>query len=195
MPGVENVSTQGLNGVAKAKAIASNIGRQAVANIGANSVLAGSSYGGGLEQAYQSGANEKQARLYGLGSSAKEIATEWITGGIPGLSGKGGLDLPVEKLIDKGTGRIKNEVTRSLVNSILKAGYGVIGEGAEEALAEILDPIIKNATYSKGEKIDWNAVVESAIVGGITGGMLNAPQTMYNTRTGLENARTISKTR
>ena len=33
----------------------------------------------------------------------------------------------------------------------------------------MINPILKNATYSHGEKINWNDVIQSAVVGGLTG--------------------------
>lgn len=133
-------------------------------------------FGGGVEQAYREGATRGQATGYGLGNAAVETATEWITGGIPGVKSKwlSGID----KLAEKGINKVSNEVTKSLI----KAGYQIIGEGFEEGLAEILNPLVQNATYSKGEKINWEEVIDSAVVGAITGGILNAPSNIANVR-------------
>ena len=124
-------------------------------------------YGGSLEQAYNEGATTSQANKYALGSALVETATEWLTGGVPGVNDVGLLDSLEDKTLSK--------VSNSLAKFLIKNSYNVIGEGTEEALSEIINPILKNATYSQGEKVDWKAVMESAIVGGITGGILNTP--------------------
>lgn len=170
-------STEGLSGLNKAKVIASNMGKSFTSQMPSNIMLSTSSYGSGMEEALKNGATIEQARMYGIGNSAKEMATEWITGGIPGLGGKGGLDLPAEKLIDKTTGKIKNEYAKAFAKTLANYGYKFVGEGLEEGLSEILDPYLKNATYSNGEKINWQEVFSSFIVGGLTGGILEAPNT------------------
>ena len=168
-------SLKGMKLIDKTKTIAKNIGKEAISNLGSRSVLAGSTYGQSLQDAYNNGANEEQATKYAIGSTAKEIATEWITGGIPGLNGTGGLDKPVEKLIDKTTGKLKNEYGKAIAKSVMNYGYKFVGEGLEEGLSDIIDPYLKNATYSKDEKINWEDVLNSFIVGGLSGGILEAP--------------------
>ncbi|MCI9434079.1 MAG: hypothetical protein HFI86_02220 [Bacilli bacterium] len=145
-------------------------------------LLAGQSYGSGVEEAYNNGATSTEAKLYGLGSAATEIATEWITGGIPGTKSVGWLDKIVAKKLGQKT---LEEASGSLAKEILKYGYKMVGEGTEEALSEMINPLLKNLTYSQGEKIDWNAVVESAILGGITGGILEAPASIPNIKNSI----------
>lgn len=173
--GVPQTSLKELNALDKAKTVVRNVGMQFLENAGGTTALATSSYGQALQDAYQNGATTEQAQKYAIGSSAKEIATEWITGGIPGLKGTGGLDKPIEKLIDKSTGKLKNEYAKVIVKSLMNYGYKFVGEGLEEGLSEIIDPYLKNATYSKGEKVNWEGVLNSFIVGGLTGGILEAP--------------------
>lgn len=182
-------STKGLKGLEKAKVITGNIGKSFVKQLPSNALLGTSSYGSGVEEALNNGATLEQARLYGIGSSAKEMATEWITGGIPGLGGKGGLDLPAEKLINKTTGKIKNEYAKAFAKTLANYGYKFIGEGLEEGLSEIIDPYLKNATYSNGEKVNWQDVFSSFIVGGLTGGFLEAPNTIADFKNNIVEAK------
>lgn len=182
-------STKGLKGLEKAKVITGNIGKSFVKQLPSNALLGTSSYGSGVEEALNNGATLEQARLYGIGSSAKEMATEWITGGIPGLGGKGGLDLPAEKLINKTTGKIKNEYAKAFAKTLANYGYKFVGEGLEEGLSEIIDPYLKNATYSNGEKVNWQDVFSSFIVGGLTGGFLEAPNTIADFKNNIVEAK------
>lgn len=149
-----------------------DIGTHALINAPTNVVFGTSAYGNALAEAYGAGATDEEATKYAISSTAVEIASEWITGGVPGTNGVGGLDV----LADKGIDKISNQLVKNLVNY----GYKMIGEGAEEAIAEILNPILKNATYSSGNEIDWKSVIESAIVGGLTAGVLEAPNTIRN---------------
>ncbi len=155
----------------------------------ATTSLAAQSYGGGVEEAYNEGATRGEATAYGLMSSAAEIASEWITGGIPGIKSSGGLD----KLVARGLGQeTLDELSGSLAKEILKAGYKMAGEGLEEALTEAIKPYIKNATYSENETINWEDVINSAIVGSITGGILEAPSNIYNIKTAYNNTKNTS---
>lgn len=179
---IPKVSTKGLKGLTKAKGILGNVGKGLIESAGGNAVLVGNTYGQSLQEAFQNGATDEEARKYALGSSATEMATEWITGGIPGIESTGFLDKGINKLIDKSTGKITNKLAKSISKTILQSGYEVAGEGLEEAISEIVSPMLKNATYSKGEEINWKDVFESAVVGGITGGILNTPGTISNFR-------------
>ena len=148
------------------------IGTTALLNAPTNAMLASSSYGGALQEAYLNGATEAEATKYAIGSTAVEIASEWITGGIPGTGGKGGIDVFADKGIDK--------ISNKLVQDLVRYGYKMVGEGVEEGIAEIMTPILKNATYTSGEKINWQDVLNSAIVGGISAGIIEAPNIVSN---------------
>ncbi len=150
------------------------IGVQLAIDAPSNVAMYASSYGSGYEQALQEGATTKQAEKYAKGSAAVEFATEMMTGGIPGTNGKGFLDYGAEKVIDK----ISKKASSKVANIALKYGYHIVGEGFEEAMSEILNPYLKNATYSSNEKIDWNQVWNAAVVGGVIGGILEAPGTV-----------------
>lgn len=163
---------KGLTLGGKLLTLGKNIGTHMLVNSPTTASFSSKVYGGALEEAYAEGATDEQARNYAIASTAVEIASEWITGGVPGTNGAGGIDIFVDKGIDK----ITNQLTKSLV----KYGYNVIGEGAEEILSEILNPIIKNATYSSGNTINWDDVVESFIVGGLTAGVLELPNSYMN---------------
>lgn len=192
-PEIASTSTKGLKGISKIKTIGKNMAKKSVSNIGGNTILAASSYGNALREAYNDGATEEEATVYAIGSSAKEIATEWITGGIPGLNGKGGLDKPVGKLIDKATGKLKNKYGKAIAKSLMDYGYKFIGEGVEEGISEFITPYLKNATYSNDEKVNWTDVLTSFIVGGISGGILDLPGTASNLKSTISDIKNSSQ--
>lgn len=175
----EMTSTKGLSGLTKAKAIAGNVAKSYVSQLPSNAILGASSYGSGLEEALNEGATREQARRYGLTNAAIEQGTEYLTGGLPGLGGKGGLDDVVEPLIDK-TGK-------GYANALLKAGYGALGEGLEETAGTYLDALAKKGIL--GKDINWKDVnkeaLQSGLVGAATGAILNSPSSIQD----IQNAR------
>lgn len=166
-------STKGLSGLNKAKTIASNVGKTYMAQAPANLVLGASSYGSGVEEALNKGATLEQARRYGIDNALIEQGTEMLTGGIPGLQGKGGIDQFIDPLIDKTGGYLK---------PLLKTGYSALGEGIEESAGTYLDALAKRNILN--EDIDWNKVnkeaLQSGLVGATTGAILNTPSNIQN---------------
>lgn len=170
-------SLKGLKGIELAKTAAKNVGTNLMNNAAANAVLGASSYGSGVEEAYQQGATDKQANLYGLGNAALEFGTEMLTGGIPGLENQTGIvDNLVEKGINKATSGITGQIPKAIAKGGLKVASNMLGEGFEEGLSTLLNPALKNATYADGEKVNWEEVGRSALVGGLTGAFLSGPQ-------------------
>lgn len=105
-----------------------------------------STFGSGVEEAYNNGATRGEATAYGLMNSAIETATEKMFAGIGGILGKGALD-----------DAIKNKITNKISNTLLKNatsfGLDMVGEGTEEVISDILQPIAQKLTYASEE--DW----------------------------------------
>lgn len=171
-----------LSGKQKALAALGNVGKTYKAQLPANLILGASSYGSGMEEALNEGATMEQARKFGLANALIEQGTEMITGGVPGLGGKGGIDGLIDPLIDKGS--------KGFTKAALKTLYRAGGEGLEEAAAEMLNPLAKK-TYSD-EPIDWGQTAknawEAAKIGAVTGAALGGSQTVGDfQRAQLEN--------
>ena len=107
-------------------------------------------YGSSANQARKEGATDKEARLYGLAQSAKEVGTELMFQGA-GLAkaayGKTGLSLA-----DKSANILTKGLT-GLKADAVGAGVRALGGTAEENIEEIAgwmaDPLIKELTYGK----------------------------------------------
>lgn len=99
------------------------------------------SYGGGVEEAYNNGATRSEATKYGLLNAAIETGTEKMFAGIGGVFGKGALDDVVKKGIQN---RIKSELGKQLVD----LGIDALGEGTEELMSDILNPLAQKLTYA-----------------------------------------------
>ena len=179
--GVESALTslKGLRGKELFNAVVGNVGKASLLNSGANIPIALTSYNHGYEEALRSGATREQASRYGFLSAATEMVTEWTTGGIPGLENSTGfLSKKAGQLLDASTGNIKNEYLKPIAKSLLKYTGGAAGEGFEEALSEIISPYIKNATYTQGEKVNWDEVAQAALMGMASAGIFSFGQNL-----------------
>lgn len=99
------------------------------------------SYGSGSREARLDGASEGEQVAYGAAAAAVDVLTEKIFD-VGKLFGGGAADDVAEKLVGK---LAKTDAGRSVVRALTNA----VGEGAEEAVADILNPAIR-AIYDKG---------------------------------------------
>lgn len=124
-------------------------GLQLGADMALNALLPGAglanmglrSYGSGSREARLDGASEGEQVAYGATAAAVDVLTEKIFD-VGKLFGGGAADDVAEKLIGK---LAKTDAGRSVVRALTNA----VGEGAEEAVADILNPAIR-AIYDKG---------------------------------------------
>lgn len=124
-------------------------GLQLGADMALNALLPGAglanmglrSYGSGSREARLDGASEGEQVAYGAAAAAVDVLTEKIFD-VGKLFGGGAADDVAEKLIGK---LAKTDAGRSVLRALTNA----IGEGAEEAVADILNPAIR-AIYDKG---------------------------------------------
>ena len=124
-------------------------GLQLGADMALNALLPGAglanmglrSYGSGSREARLDGASEGEQVAYGAAAAAVDVLTEKIFD-VGKLFGGGAADDVAEKLIGK---LAKTDAGRSVVRALTSA----LGEGAEEAVADILNPAIR-AIYDKG---------------------------------------------
>lgn len=164
--------------------------------------LIAGSYGSGMEEAYKNGATTNEARRYGILNAATETATEWVTGGIPGLKGSAGKGL--DGLASKIIGEPIEATSKKLSKALLKSGYKLIGEGTEEALSELISPYIKQFTYEYNKdknvvgniseatsKISPQDMITSFIMGAITAGIIDAPNNLSDVKSGYVNGKIV----
>ena len=130
-------------------------------------------YGGELENAYNSGATANEASVSALISGGAEILTEKLSGGIS----FGG------KTLDEGlTKLISNKVSNKVINTLAKFGMDVVGEGTEEVLSDVISNVGQKLTYE--DEKTWKEILtseeamdgylESFIGGAVLGGGMNA---------------------
>ena len=125
-------------------------GLQLGADMALNALLPGAglvnmglrSYGSGSREARLDGASEGEQVAYGAAAAAVDVLTEKIFD-VAKLFGGGAADDVAEKLVGK---LAKTDAGRSVVRALTNA----VGEGAEEAVSDLLTPAIR-AIYDSGK--------------------------------------------
>ena len=125
-------------------------------------MLGASAAGNATEEAWNEGADYYSGLGYGLVTGGIEAGIEMATGGMAGL-GAGYLDNILPSL-----------ATKTAATGVRRVRGNMAGEAAEEAVAELVNPLAKTIykgrdaldDYSKAEY--WQGVGESALVGGLT---------------------------
>ena len=139
---------------------------------GVASASMGLSAGGSAKmQALRQGYSNEQATKYGILVGASEGALQYLLGGISKLGGKftGGV---AQKAIQN----IDNALLKVAANSVIK----MAGEGTEEYLQEILEPIYRNLIFNESNQVDLlnPDAVYSFMLGALTSGVMESPNTV-----------------
>lgn len=129
-------------------------------------VLGVNSMGSGINKALNEGAELEDAQDYGMLNAGKEIITGLPFAGVKYLPGLKNVGQTV-------AGKVANETAKKIAGN----AANMATEGAEEAVAEIIDPFLQKATYNENAKLDWNDVIHSAMIGALTTGAINASGT------------------
>lgn len=151
------------------------LGAASAVSGGVASASMGLSAGGSAKmQALRQGYSNEQATKYGLLIGASEGALQYLLGGISKLGGRF-------------TGGIASRAIQNIDNALLRvAASGAIkmaGEGTEEYLQEILDPIYRNLLFDERNQIDLTDpdAVYSFMLGALTSGVMEAPANIRST--------------
>ena len=104
--------------------------------------------GGSMQEARHAGASTGQQLAYGLTKAAIEVGTEKLFDGLAGVFGKGAADDVIEGLIGKLSGS-------NTGRSLLRAFAGAAGEGTEEVISDLLDPLAKLIYNDRALKEAW----------------------------------------
>lgn len=121
---------------------------------------AGNAYNEKLKQGYDKGSARTYATLVG----ASEATLQYALGGLSSMGGKYSISKVASNIsaIDNAFGRVA-----------LKVGAAAFSEGAEEALQEILEPIIATLTLNdKYDPAEIEDVMYSFLLGAVSGGLL-----------------------
>lgn len=133
--------------------------------------MGASAAGNAYQEALNDGYSKDQARVYSALIGASEAGLEYLLGGISTLGGvvPGGI---VENMLDG--------VDNAFKRFAIEMGGSMIGEGFEEGLQEVLTPYFQNLALNADENVNWDEVAYSALLGALSGGVMEGPGTFAN---------------
>lgn len=136
-------------------------------------------FGSGAQQARQEGATLGQQLAYGLGSGALSVATEKISNvAAPFRSafGAGVADDLAGKLVSRfGENAAVQTMNRLAQTPVGKLAASMLGEGSEEFIEDVFQPVLQRATYDPDAQFDLSGALYDAAVGAALGGVGAAP--------------------
>lgn len=159
--------------------LAGDIGLGVLTGGGALIPMAARSFGGGAQQARQEGASLGQQVAYGAGSAALSVGLEKLSNFAKPLSKAFGAGF-ADEVIAKLGGKLAATAAGRTVLSAL-------GEGFEEGLETLFDPLLQRLTYDKDAKITADTLAEAgynALIGGALGGLLGAGGEIASAKSG-----------
>ena len=154
----------------------------------------GRAAGASASEARREGADEDQQLLYGAASGLMELGLERLFSAgkyLKGMYGKGALDIATPMASRVATsnlvkGIVKSPQGQELVYQLAKAGFAMNEEGIEEALADLISPLLKRAVYA--DEIDMPSMGEvmyDYLVGAASGGLFGAAGTVADYKSGV----------
>ena len=132
-------------------------------------LMGGSAAGNAYQTVLNQGYGKAEARLYSTAIGISEATLQYFLGGIGSLGG-------TSSKITQAVAGIDNGILRFA----LQYGGQMASEGLEEGLQEILDPILQNAILGADEDVNWSEVAYSALLGGLSAGLLDGGSAAVN---------------
>lgn len=133
------------------------------------------SFGGSAQEARRSGADLGQQLAYGAGSAALSVATEKISNVAAPFRKAFGAGA-AEKLAGKLVSRFGENTAVQTMNKLAQTTAGrlaasAIGEGSEEFIEDVFQPVLKRATYDPDASFDPSQALYDAAIGAVLGGL------------------------
>lgn len=151
--------------------------------------MAARSLGSGMQEARQSGASYGQQLAYGAGSAALSVATEKISNVAAPFRKAFGAGA-AEKLAGKLVSRFGENTAVQTMNKLAQTAAGrlaasAIGEGSEEFIEDVFQPVLKRATYDPDASFDPSQALYDAAIGAVLGGLGGAVDVGMRRGTGV----------
>lgn len=155
--------------------MAGDIALGTVTGGGALVPMAGRAFGGSAGEARRQGADLDQQLAYGAGSAAVSVVTEKLFNAVKPFAkafGAGVSDEAVGRAIEEAVERYaKTAAGKTALRSALKTGSAFVGEGTEEFLEDVANPILKRMIYDPQARFDLEEAAYDFLVGGALGGV------------------------
>lgn len=141
-------------------------------------VMGLSSAGSGMSEAYQGGATDKEATMYGISKGVIDAGTELIFGGLGKAVNAVGLSKGITSLDDVFAQKLSSKISNQVAKNIVEFGVKSSAEGFEEVLAGLGSAVAKNLTYMDEEElsklVEDENLLEQFVVGTVTSGMIQS---------------------
>lgn len=141
-------------------------------------VMGVSSAGSGISEAYQDGASDKEATIYGLSKGIIDAGTELIFGGLGKAVNAVGLSKGISSLDDTFARFLSDKLSSQVAKNFVEYGVKASAEGFEEVLAGLGTAVAKKLTYMEEEElrsiIEDENLLEQFVVGTVTSGMIQS---------------------
>lgn len=188
----------GVTGGAASAAGAGVKGAKLAANIGTYSSIFTSAMGNNMTEAYENGATNKEAYLYGLIGGSGEVISEMMFGGIGYGSNILGFSASATGIEEQLARKLTKNIQSTLFKNIIQGGVLAASEGVEEVVAGLISAVGKKLTYMKEEDInkliqDEN-LLESFLSGAISAGLSQGGNVIKSTKAGQELTTGYTKT-
>lgn len=135
-----------------------------------NALMGASAAGNAYEEAIREGHDKAHARAYAAAMGGSEVAMQYVLGGISKLGG-----VVSNHAISKALAGVESGVRRAA----LELGGSMASEALEEGVQEVMTPVFERLFLNKEDaEVDWSEVAYSAILGGLTAGVLEGPGTV-----------------
>lgn len=207
--GAEDIEAakEGLGAVGRTLVDAAAAGTQMAGDIAAGALTGGGtklamaarSFGGGSREAREEGASIGQQLAYGGASAALSVATEQLSNLAKPFSkafGKGFADDMVSEIIGKAVEKLgRTPVARTTLNALGRTAASAAGEGLEEMVEDLFQPVLKliyqsdsqksaleNLRRTYGENFDASEMLYDGLVGGILGAVGGGVDTAMGAR-------------
>lgn len=140
--------------------------------IGAATMGAGV-YGNSYQQALKEGFTKRQASNYAALTSLAEGSLQYLLGGISAVGG-----VVTKNIASKAMQNIGSAIGRIATSLPIS----MLGEGVEEYLQEVLDPVFRNLAFDENNevKLFTPEAAYSGILGALTAGFLEGPVNISN---------------
>ena len=135
-----------------------------------NALMGASAAGNAYDEAIRDGHDKTHARAYAAAMGGSEVAMQYVLGGISKLGG-----VVSNHAISKALAGVENGVRKAA----LELGGNMASEALEEGVQEVMTPVFERLFLNKEDaEVDWSEVAYSAILGGLTAGVFEGPETV-----------------
>ena len=141
-------------------------------------ILGLSSVGSGMSEAYQGGATDKEATVYGISKGVIDAVTESLFGMVGKVAKVSGLSKGITGLDDAFAMKLSSKISNQVAKNWVEFGVKSSAEGVEEFLSGLGGAVAKYLTYMDekelGEIVKDEKLLEQFVVGTVTSGMIQS---------------------